>query len=386
MKNCSIEQELDALLGESLEDARLRVSNQSSLGDDDAVALYGAGTLGHAVRKKLRCVGIEPVAFADDTPAKQGQAIDGVPVMSPERVAQEFGKQTVFVVTILNPALSFLEAKRRLKALTGARVLSFLEIAWQYTDVFLPYGQFELPEQVLAKAGDIRRAFALWEDDESRRQFVAHVRFRLWLDYDALPANSKDNYFPAEVIPPLSNATFVDCGAYDGDTIRYFLDHQNNDFREIFAFEPDETNFQNLREYVATLPTEVGKRIHIYHAGVGSRRRKMRFNPTGNTSAALDETGAAEIDVLPIQEIVSGEREATYVKFDVEGAEWDALEGMRNMILLNHPLLAVSVYHRPDDLWQLPLYLKALNPAYRLFLRTQGEDGMDVICYALSSH
>ena len=53
------------------------------------------------------------------------------------------------------------------------------------------------------------------------------------------------------------------------------------------------------------------------------------------------------------------------------------------MIRRVRPVLAVSVYHRPDDLWRLPPYLKSLGPGYRLFLRTQGEDGMDVICYAV---
>ena len=43
----------------------------------------------------------------------------------------------------------------------------------------------------------------------------------------------------------------------------------------------------------------------------------------------------------------------------------------------------MSVYHLPDDLWQLPLYIRSLNPDYKLFLRTQGEDGMDAICFAV---
>ena len=386
MEANSVERDLDSLLSESPEDASLRASNKFSLEANDSLSLYGAGTLGRTVLDKLRCVGIEPVAFADDTPEKQGQTIEGVPVMTPEGVASKFGKQTVFVVTILNPALSFLEAKRRLKALNGARVVSFLEIAWEYPEAFLPYYQFELPQNVLSKASDIRRAFALWEDDESRRQFVRHLRYRLYLDYEALPKNSKDDYFPVDVVPRLpADTTFVDCGAYDGDTIRQFLRHQENDFNEIFAFEPDENNCAKLRDYVSTLPTDISGRIHIYNAGVGSKRTKMRFNPTGNTSAAFDTSGAAQVDVLPIQEIVTGSRGAIYVKFDVEGAEWEAIEGMQRLIEVKQPRLAVSIYHRTDDLWQLPLYLKSLNPAYRLYLRTQGEDGMDVICYAVSA-
>jgi len=71
------------------------------------------------------------------------------------------------------------------------------------------------------------------------------------------------------------------------------------------------------------------------------------------------------------------------LKFDVEGAERQALEGCNQLLAKRRPLIALSVYHRPDDLWQLPLYLDRLNLDYALFLRTHGEDGMDVICYAL---
>ena len=87
--------------------------------------------------------------------------------------------------------------------------------------------------------------------------------------------------------------------------------------------------------------------------------------------------------MLPISEVVEADGSPVYIKFDVEGAELEALRGTRELIVAAQPLLAVSIYHRPDDLWELPIYLKSLDPNYRLFLRTQGEDGMDVICYAV---
>jgi FkbM family methyltransferase len=207
----------------------------------------------------------------------------------------------------------------------------------------------------------------------------------LWLNYEALPENSRDDYFPPGVLPLLPDqTTFIDCGAYDGDTIQLFLLHQEGRFHEILAFEPDPANCQKLRDYVSTLEAEVAGRIHIYNAGVGRRRTKMNFNSTGNMGAALDEAGELEVDVLALDDVVRAAPTNTlFVKFDIEGGEWAALKGMQKLFETSQPFLAISVYHRPDDLWQLPLYLKTLNPAYRLFLRTQGEDGMDVICYAL---
>src|SRR5262249_23536111 len=149
----------------------------------------------------------------------------------PRQAFERSSKRVVFVVTILNPQLKFLEAKARLKQLAGAEVIPFLHLAWRFPEAFLPFAQFELPQTVLCKAERIKRGFNLLEDDESRGQFLAHLRFRLFLDYEALPENSHDDYFP-DLLPQLpDNTVFIDCGAFDGDSIRRFLQQQQNRFR-----------------------------------------------------------------------------------------------------------------------------------------------------------
>lgn len=377
-------QELDELLGESLADARRRVVGQVFVGDDDALVLYGSGGLGATALNGLRRFGVEPAAFADDTPEKHGKVIDGLPVMTVEEAVQEFGERLVFVVTIMNPKLRFIDARQRLRMFTDRPVISFLHLAWQYPETFLPYYQFELPQHVLAKSPDIQRALHVFADDESRRQFVAHIRFRLWLDYKALPASANGDYFPSDVLSPLPpDTTFVDCGAYDGDTVRRFLGKQRGAFGRIYAFEPDEINCQRLHDYVATLGDDVADKVHVYHAGVGHRRERLRFSSTGKMSAAFCGTGDVEVDVLPLQEVIEDDGSPIYIKFDVEGAEREALAGAEQLIHRARPIIGISVYHRPDDLWELPLYLHALDLGYQLFLRTQGEDGMDVVCYAV---
>jgi FkbM family methyltransferase len=377
--------ELESLLAESPADAANRASRELAWFDlqRDTLVLYGAGTLGRAVLAKLRHAGIGPFAFADDTPEKQGELIDGLRVMSAKTAIESSKKRVVFVVTILNPLLRFVDARSRLRELTDTPVLSFLNLAWKYPESFLPYCQFELPQNLLAKASEIRETFRLFGDEESQRQFVAHLRFRLYLDYEALPQNSHDDYFPPDLIPHLPDDTvFVDCGAYDGDSIRQFLRHQDRRFGAIYAFEPDDVNCQRLRDYVTGLGEDLLKRVFVYQAGVGDRRKQVSFNATGNMSASFAAGGMVQVEVLPLQEIVQSDGSPVFVKFDVEGAELEALEGAENLLRQAKPLLAISIYHRPDDLWQLPLYVHNLNSDYRLFLRTQGEDGMDVICYA----
>ena len=87
--------------------------------------------------------------------------------------------------------------------------------------------------------------------------------------------------------------------------------------------------------------------------------------------------------MVPIDDVVNMNGAPVYLKFDVEGAEWEALKGCEKLLARARPLMAISAYHRPDDLWQLPLYIDSLGLGCRFYLRTQGEDGMDVICYAI---
>lgn len=385
----SPEEELDALLRESPQAAKRRMDQvaQAAIKGDESFVLYGAGQFGRTVLARLRAVGVEPVAFADDTKQKQGQIIDGLTVLPPSEVGERFGAGTTIVVTILNPRLNFVTARRRLSGFTQRPIVSFLELAWRYPQTFLPYYQLEEPAEVLKKADDIRNAFQLFSEDESRRQFLAHLKFRLRLDYDALPPATADNAFPRHLLPRLpADTTFVDCGAFDGDSIRAFLTYQSNEFRSIYAFEPDEGNCNRLRAYVNTLGEEAAGRIHIFNAGVGARRETLRFSAAGNMSSSFDASGESEVKVLPLDEVIPFDTGPLYLKFDVEGAEWEALKGCAQLLAGRRPLVALSAYHRPDDLWQLPLYLNRLKLDYVFSLRTRGEDGMDLVLYALPAN
>src|SRR5437868_2328069 len=113
MSGASTAQELDGLLSEPPDAARARAAGRLRWLDPTRhkLILFGAGTTGKAVLAGLRKSGIEPTAFADDTPSKQGQAFNGVPIMQPQQAISWFGADIIFVVTILNPALSYRQAK-----------------------------------------------------------------------------------------------------------------------------------------------------------------------------------------------------------------------------------------------------------------------------------
>jgi hypothetical protein len=73
----------------------------------------------------------------------------------------------------------------------------------------------------------------------------------------------------------------------------------------------------------------------------------------------------------------------TYIKMDIEGGELEALKGARNIIKSAMPILAICVYHKQSDFWEIPLLIRSITEGYRFFLRAYSWSGFEVVCYAV---
>jgi FkbM family methyltransferase len=206
----------------------------------------------------------------------------------------------------------------------------------------------------------------------------------LHLDFDGLPLPvSHTIYFPDDIASP-QDEVFVDAGAYDGDTIRTLLARTPGQGSEVIAFEPDPLNFAKLNRYVDTLPEEVKRRIELHSMGLGSKHETVFFEGSG-TSAATVASSGVQVAIAPLDELI-GDRRITYLKMDIEGAELDALQGARNCIQRNTPLLTVCSYHKQDHLWRIPLLIHSICDRYRFFLRPHLLEVWDLVCYAVPEH
>jgi len=374
-----------------LEDVNSAMQRERTAFDEQAaplsnrLILFGAGGLGCKTLAGLRQVGIEPLAFADNNASLWGHQVEGVPVFSPQAAAQQFGDHAAFVVTIWRAGGGHrLEhTRQQLLDMGCSKVVSFAPLFWKYSHIFLPYYAIGLPHTLLPQAGQIARAFALWADDSSRREYVAQVRWRLWLDFDGLASPvGHAQYFPEDLFQVSQDETLVDCGAYDGDTLRVLAERQATFSGRYLAIEPDPNNLRALREYAATLPEAWRKHLSILPHAVGARRETVRFDASGLASAGISATGTIEVASAPLDEILS-ETPPTFIKMDIEGAELDALAGGRRSIASAAPVLAVCAYHEPDHLWRVPLLIQSFSDQYRFFLRPHNEEGWDLVCYAV---
>jgi FkbM family methyltransferase len=383
----ALREELDHLLGEETASAQQRARTAfDSVAAPFArsIVLFGAGNLGRKALRGLRQLGIEPLGFADNNPALWGTSIEGTPIFAPIDAAERFGRIATVVMTIWRGEGTDTMAERcqPLTDLGFTRVVNFGALFWKYPETFLPHYSFDLPERVLEQRDAVRRAFDLWEDDASRREFVAQIRWRLRLDFDGLPRPVEHEiYFPDDLVRVGPDEVFVDCGAFDGDTMERFLERHRDAFARYIALEADPANFERLRRNVAALPAGLRERLAVRAVAVGARHEKVRFASTGTESSAVGH-GDLEIDSAPLDDIV-GASEPTWIKMDIEGSELDALHGARQIVRSRTPVLAVCVYHQQDHVWRIPLAIRELSDEYRFFLRPHLLESWDLVCYAV---
>ena len=376
--------ELNDLLSEPLESVRERersAFDRLLAKRDGRLVLFGAGNLGRKALACLRGSGIEPLAFSDNSPAKWGTRVDDLTVLSPQNAAETYGASALFVVTIWSLGHSFADTRTKLGLLGCPNVTCSSSLRWKFAAQMLPDYCCDLPHKLYEQADEVRRAATLWADEYSRREYLNHVRWRALGDLGALSAPvSEESYFLDSLYQVTPGEVFLDCGAYDGDTIRQLV-QRNSKFNRVLAVEADPSNYRRLTEWVENLDSDIARRIQPLNVAVSARSGRLHFHATGAEGAHLSDDGGVLVDCVRIDDMV-GKIEPTFIKMDIEGAEMDALQGAIKAIR-RRPLLSICVYHRQSDLWRILLFIHSQVPDYKFFLRSHDVDGWQSVCYAV---
>ena len=380
---------LDALLARDAVERRAEAREAfASASRGRPIVLMGAGGLGRRTAAGLRTAGIEPLAFADNAPGRQGTRLDGIRVLAPAEAAGEFGQTAAFVVTIWGAGSPhrFDHSRTQLAALGCDVVVPFPLLGWAHPAALLPHYLQDEPHHVLEQKVAVRRGLVLWEDDASRAEYVAQVRFRLDADFAGLSHPvAHPQYFPDDLFAWDPAEWIVDGGAYDGDSIRDLVRVHGDAFAHVLAVEPDPVNFARLEATVAALSPSLRSKLDCRQLALAAQPGTLHLDAQGTASSATSvgpASGALAVQAVTLDSILGGAR-PTLIKLDIEGAEPDALEGARGSIVAHGPVIAVCVYHRQDHLWRIPLMLREWRSDYAFFLRPHNEEGWDLVCYAV---
>ena len=347
------------------------------------MVLFGSGALGRTLLRGLREEGIAVAAFSDNDARRWNSDVDGVPVYSPADVSARFGTRAAFFISVWNAGRRRNQTaiREQLAALGCREIFSFVELARCFPARFLPYFAIDRHDAPLAAADEIDAAYELLAGERSRAIFCEQLEWRITADYARLGSpGDEPQYFPPDVYRLREDERFVDCGAYDGDTLQQFLALTRGAFDAYRALEPDPANFGRLRAAVESLPAAAGRKITCLPLAASDHRGTEQFDSRGSGSSTVSSAGETVIECAPLDDVIDS---CTLIKLDVEGAEPRVLRGAQRLIRDHAPLLAVSAYHTQSHLWELPLLVHAMNGTYALSYREHNEEGFDVVLYAV---
>jgi FkbM family methyltransferase len=344
------------------------------------VVVLGAGNLGRKIAAFVRSQNIELGAVADNDRERWGDELHGQTVQSPADVSADLKANAIWVVAIWSPGHAYARTHEQLLEAGVRHPFPAAALMQLFPDELLPHFHFQTREFYRQHTAEITEAFESLADDESRRQFLAHLDARVNLRFGGLAhADLERQYFPLDVVSLTASEVFLDAGAYDGDTLAAFADETRNRFLKYIALEPDPANYEHLVRVAAEFPEGV---VETFPYAVGAKNEPVQFEASGGIGAAISKTGSTTVECKRIDDAFATAA-PTYLKFDIEGAELDALEGAQQTIARCKPKLAVCIYHRPEDLWQIVLYLAKRFLFYDFYVRTHQYDGLELVLYAI---
>ncbi len=328
----------------------------------EALTVFGTGQRGRGCRRRLESLGIRVPCFADNNPQRQGTILDGLPVVSPSSLPTD--------TPVLICSFAHQDIFEQLYAM-GFRAL--------YRDGMADRPPLRLLEQ---NASAIAQVLESLEDRDSRDTYADVLRLRFY--GEPLPRLSSYPIYAHPLVQAQSGDCIVDGGAASGDSIVIFRGQAGPNCR-IYPFEPTPAAF---KEMVMAVGQSGMENVHPMNMALWSSDGQVRFMESFAMSHGnrVGTEGGLLVEATTLDSFVEqrGVERVDLIKLDIEGAELAALEGARQTIRRFKPRLQICLYHKPSDLWELPLFVRSLVPKYRLFLGHHSPAHLDTVLYCLA--
>ncbi len=348
---------------------------------ENKLVLYGAGNLSKIVKRILTNHGINISYFLDNN-ANNIVSVDNVPVFTLGNESSANKSDYIVIVSAYNLFFDLNQIRKSLTEHGYSVIYSFLDFYKFFADeIGDSYWLTGHPEKYLLP-DEVVNVGKLFEDEKSRFIFETTVAARLQFNYDLLPTPSPiaEVYFPPDV--PLNKASvFIDCGAFDGDTIA-LLPGFSSTIQHVIALEPDVENYKKLALRSKTEFSSKFSTITAIPCGCWSESKPLHFNSGLGVSSNVTESGTTFIQGVALDDIIVNIK-PDYIKMDIEGAEYEALLGGKQLILKYQPDLAICLYHKSVDLLRIVKLLDEWNLNYSFYLRQYGFFGFDLVLYAV---
>lgn len=350
------------------------------------IFLYGAGNLGKKLKASLEEAGISVKGLIDRRAVALRE--QGVDALTLEEMAAVPKEESVVILSALfsledEPAL-----REVLQTAGFPLVVALHELDWRSFDsasfcrnIFI--GDYDIERDFAGDEEAVLAAYALWQTEAERFFYMTQIEAYLRRDFsifpDPLPLRLQ---YAAHDVPEKADMHFfVDCGAFDGDTLRA-LSAAGRKIRDYLAFEPQQELGARIRASAEALAIP---RAMIVPCGISSKVQQIRFGTAeeGKSAVKRDAAGENVIQCTALDTMLAG-TPPTFIKMDIEGMEIEALRGAQKLIREHHPQLAICVYHDMSHIWRIPLLLREFYGGYRFYLRNYQYMGLETVVYAFA--
>lgn len=341
------------------------------------ILIYGAGSTGRDVYQSLIQEGIEVIGFIDQSANVRSEYLN-TKIYTLEHAAQLFDHQITVFLAIHNRDVNMPKLIAEIHQMGFTNLMNMFD----YVYLFPNDQKFRYflgnTKKIIDDKEEIIQFFNLLEDESSRQTFQQLIDFRISGEYAkcALP-NFDRQYAPLDIPSWPNTLRFIDCGAYNGDTLKLFqqygytLDHA-------VVFEPD------LNNYHALIKNTIGISGVFLPCGVAETAKIVRFDSGSGEGSRESEQGGSIVQMLSIDEAFF-HFSPNLIKMDIEGGEFEALCGAKRTISKYRPGLAISAYHMWNDLWRLGLLIESFDLDYSFYIRSHSYSSFDTVLYAIAN-
>ncbi|MEI0489866.1 FkbM family methyltransferase [Brachyspira pulli] len=350
------------------------------------IAIYGAGGIGKELYSVVSKIGKEIVCFIDKN--KSGNKIENINIVSLDE-AREYDIDTVIIGIFSYPKeCNIYDIVSLLNKYDFYNIITFEEIFQNYYEYFSKSNYYWLAPPIFFKKDmeRINKAREVFCDEKSKIIFDSQIKHRLGESYKILEKPDYNNiqYFPEDIPLQKDNINFIDLGAYIGDTLINILDNGIK-LNKVLAFEPDIKNYKELSMNMKKLQKKYNiEEIFLLPVGVSDTIELASFNYAPSDGSFFSDNGEVNVPIVSIDDIIYGFK-PTYIKMDIEGLEFKALNGLKETINREHPNLAISLYHLPTDLYDIPIWFNENFENYSLYLRVHFSHCFETVLYAISA-